>query len=243
MRNVTKFGIGRANDILCISASLGQTVNKFPFVLAPGYNHLMVFVRKFEQFLFYFLLFAIPFQTRKILWHQNWNFNEWQSISIYGTDILLLILFGFWIFDLINPKIEPPVDNRLRKSVIHRFVKRHDYFLFVLIVVSAISIKNSSSYILSTYSVLKLVEFVVFYFYIKSYAVYKFGLIRSMIVLIYGGLFQAIIAILQFFKQSSLGLGLLGESVISPNLTGIASFYNMAGEKIIRTQGTTPHPQ
>ncbi|OGM99252.1 MAG: hypothetical protein A3C71_01140 [Candidatus Yanofskybacteria bacterium RIFCSPHIGHO2_02_FULL_43_15c] len=202
----------------------------------------MVFVRKFEQFLFYFLLFAIPFQTRKILWHQNWNFNEWQSISIYGTDILLLILFGFWIFDLINPKIEPPVDNRLRKSVIHRFVKRHDYFLFVLIVVSAISIKNSSSYILSTYSVLKLVEFVVFYFYIKSYAVYKFGLIRSMIVLIYGGLFQAIIAILQFFKQSSLGLGLLGESVISPNLTGIASFYNMAGEKIIRTYGTTPHP-
>src|SRR3989344_8049629 len=202
----------------------------------------MVFVRKFEQFLFYFLLFAIPFQTRKILWHQNWNFNEWQSISIYGTDILLLILFGFWIFDLINPKIEPPVDNRLRKSVIHRFVKRHDYFLFVLIVVSAISIKNSSSYILSTYSVLKLVEFVVFYFYIKSYAVYKFGLIRSMIVLICGGVFQAIIAILQFFKQSSLGLGLLGESVISPNLTGIASFYNVAGEKIVRAYGTTPHP-
>jgi hypothetical protein len=185
----------------------------------------MVFVRKFEQYLFYFLLFAIPFQTRKILWHQNWNFNEWQSASLYGTDILIIILFGFWIFSRVKPKIE-----------------KYDYFLFALIAVSAISVKNSSSYILSGYNVLKLIEFVAFYFYIKSYAIYKFGLAKPMIVLICGGLFQAIIAILQFFKQSSLGLKLLGESVLTPDLTGIASFYNSAGEKIMRAYGTTPHP-
>ncbi len=182
-------------------------------------------MKKLEQFLFYFLLFAIPFQTRKILWHQNWNFNEWQAISLYGTDILLLILFGFWIFNRVKPKIE-----------------KYDYFLFALIVVSAISVKNSSSYTLSVYNVLKLVEFIVFYFYLKSYVVYKFGLMRSMVVLIGGGLFQAIIAILQFSKQSSLGLKLLGESVLSPDLTGIASFYTLQGEKIIRAYGTTPHP-
>ena len=183
------------------------------------------FVIKIEQFLFYFLLFAIPFQTRKILWHQNWNFNEWQAISIYGTDILLIILFGFWMFNRVKPKVE-----------------KYDYFLFALIAVSAISIKNAISPQLATFNVLKLIEFVVFYFYIKSYAVYRFGLIRSMIVLIGGGLFQAIIAILQFFKQSSLGLKLLGESVLAPDLTGIASFYTLQGEKIIRAYGTTPHP-
>ncbi|MBI2062263.1 MAG: O-antigen ligase family protein [Candidatus Yanofskybacteria bacterium] len=182
-------------------------------------------MKKLEQFLFYFLLFAIPFQTRKILWHQDWNFNEWQSASIYGTDILLLILFGFWIFSCVRPKIE-----------------KYDYFLFALIVISAISIKNSSSYILSVYNVLKLIEFVVFYFYIKSYAVYKFGLVNSMIVLIGGGLFQAIIAILQFWKQSSLGLRLLGESILASNLTGVASFYNLHSEKIMRAYGTAPHP-
>ena len=121
---------------------------------------------KLEQFLFYFLLFAIPFQTRKILWYQNWNFNEWQAISLYGTDILLIILFGFWIFSRVKPKIE-----------------KYDYFLFVLIAISSISIKNSSSYILSGYNVLKLTEFVFFYFYLKSYAVGKFGLMRPMIVL------------------------------------------------------------
>src|SRR3989344_5461086 len=183
------------------------------------------FVIKIEQFLFYFLLFAIPFQTRKILWHQSWNFNEWQAISLYGTDILLLILFGFWIFSRVKPKIE-----------------KYDYFLLALIIISAISIKNSSSYILSAYNVLKLIEFVFFYLYLKSYAVGKFGLMRPMIVLVCGGLFQAVIAILQFFKQSSLGLGLFGESVLGPHLTGIASFYNLTGEKIIRAYGTTPHP-
>ncbi len=183
------------------------------------------FVKKIEQYLFYFLLFTIPFQTRKILWHQNWNFNEWQAISLYGTDILLLILLGFWIFSRVKPKVE-----------------KYDYFLFVLVAVSAISIKSSSSYTLSIYNVLKLIEFIAFYFYLKSYAVYKFGLVNSMIVLIGGGLFQAVVAILQFFKQSSLGLKLLGESVLAPDLTGIASFYNFHGEKIIRAYGTTPHP-
>jgi hypothetical protein len=154
-------------------------------------------VKKLERFLFYFLLFTIPFQTRKILWHQNWNFNEWQAISLYGTDILLIILFGFWIFSRVKLKVE-----------------KYDYFLFALVAVSAISIKNSSSYVLSAYNVLKLIEFVAFYLYIKSYAVKKFGLMESMIVLFCGGLFQAIIAIGQFFKQSSLGLRYFGESVL-----------------------------
>ncbi len=180
---------------------------------------------KVERFLFYFLLFAIPFQTRKILWHQNWNFNEWQAISIYGTDILLLILFGFWIFSRVKPKVE-----------------RYDYFLFALIAVSAISVKNSSSFYLSAYNVLRIIEFIAFYFYIKSYAIHKFGLLNSMVVLICGGLFQALIAVLQFFKQSSLGLRWLGESVLAPDLTGVASFYNLHGEKVIRAYGTTPHP-
>ncbi len=182
-------------------------------------------MKKLEQFIFYFLLFAIPFQTRKILWHQSWNFNEWQAISLYGTDILLLILFGLWIFSRVKPKIE-----------------RYDYFLFALVAVSAISIKNSSSFYLSTYNVLKLIEFVAFYFYIKSYAIYRFGLVRSMIVLVGGGLFQAVIAILQFFKQSSLGLRYLGESVLRPDLAGVASFFNFHGEKVMRAYGTTPHP-
>jgi|SRR3989338_8226876 len=205
----------------------------------------MALLGKLEKFLFYFLLFAIPFQTRKILWHQNWNFNEWQSISIYATDLLLMVLFVFWAMSALRGRqitnFQFLIFNKL-PIFNFQLLKKPNFYLLILVIVSAISIKNSSSYILSTYNVLKLTEFIAFYFYIKSYAVYKFGFTNSLSVIIAGGLFQAVIAILQFLKQSSLGLGLLGESVISPNLTGIASFYSMAGEKIIRAYGTTPHP-
>src|SRR3989344_6013098 len=199
----------------------------------------MVFVRKFEQFLFYFLLFAIPFQTRKILWHQNWNFNEWQSISIYGTDLILLALFVFWAFNYFHTR-KFLISNLkfLNKSQF----QNPNFYLFILVIVSVISLRNTSSIVLGGYNVLKLIEFIAFYFYIKNYAVYKFGLVRSMIIVIGGGLFQAVVAILQFFKQSDLGLRLLGESVLSPDLIGVASFYNMYGEKIMRAYGTTPHP-
>ena len=197
-------------------------------------------MKRFEQFLFYFLLFAIPFQTRKILWHQGWNFNEWQSASIYGTDLILFALFVFWAFNYFHGRKSLNSVINVKSSVFN--IYNPSFYLLVFVVISAVSIKNSSSFYLSAYNVLKLVEFVAFYFYVKSYAVYKFGLNKSLLVLICGGVFQAIIAILQFFKQSSFGLKWLGESVLSPDLTGIASFYNFYGEKIIRAYGTTPHP-
>ncbi len=182
-------------------------------------------LNKIEQFIFYFLIFAIPFQTRKLLWQQNWYFNEYQAIFIYGTDILMLVLFAFWLFR--RPKLR---------------VDRYDYLLLAFVVVSAFSIKNSSSHILSVWNVLKLIEFVLFYFYIKSYAVYKFGFSRSLFALIAGGVFQSVVAILQFWKQSSLGLRYFGESPLGPDLSGIASFYDFYGRKVIRAYGTTPHP-
>src|SRR3989338_1159775 len=58
------------------------------------------YLKKLEQFLFYFLFFAIPFQARKILYYPGWYFNEWQSVSVYATDLILLILFVFWAVGL-----------------------------------------------------------------------------------------------------------------------------------------------
>jgi len=197
---------------------------------------------KLEQYLFYFLLFAIPFQARKILWYQNWNFNEWQSVSIYATDLILLVLFVFWAKSTLRGR---QIFN-FKFSIFNKFSKlqfyKPDFWLIIFIIISAISIKNAISPQLAVYAWVKLLEFTLFYFYIKNYAVAKFGFVNSLLVIIGGGLFQAVIAILQFFKQSSLGLRLLGESVLSPDLTGIASFYNMAGEKIVRAYGATPHP-
>lgn len=204
-------------------------------------------ISKLEQFLFYFLLFAIPFQMRKILWHQSWNFNEWQSISLYATDLLLMVLFLFWLGNFVRKYQVSSIKYyaRILKSLVPNtkyLLRKPDFYLWVFVVISAVSIRNAISPQLAFYSWIKLLEFVLFYFYIRNYAVAKFGFVNSLLVIIAGGLFQAIIAILQFLKQSDLGLRLLGESVIGLNMSGIASFYNMAGEKIIRAYGTTPHP-
>src|SRR3989344_5677687 len=165
--------------------------------------------RKLEQILFYFLFFAIPFQTRKVLYSPGWYYNEWQSISIYATDLILLILFIFWV-----------VDKRHRKSFIHRY----DWFLLGFLVVAAISVKNSSDFFVGAFLWLKLVEFALFYFYLKNYAVKKFDFIKILYALIIGGVFQVVIAIGQFLKQGDLGLRWLGESVLGPHMTGVASF-------------------
>ena len=174
----------------------------------------MSFLRIVEQLLFYFLFFAIPLQTRKILYSPGWYFNEWQSVSIYATDLILLVLFIFWA-----------VDNRLRKSIIHRY----DYFLLGFLGVAAISVKNSSDFYVGAFLWLKLIEFALFYFYLKTYAIRKFNFITALFVLVLGGLFQAIIAIAQFLKQSDLGLRWLGESVLGPHMTGVALFFVESG--------------
>ncbi|OGM96617.1 MAG: hypothetical protein A3B86_00545 [Candidatus Yanofskybacteria bacterium RIFCSPHIGHO2_02_FULL_38_22b] len=198
--------------------------------------------KKLEKYLFYLLLFSIPFQTRKILWYEGWRFNEWTSVSIYFTDVLFFILFLFWLYNSFlstTPKVK---SKKLKiKSAIQNF-KVYEYFLIIFLAVSAISITNSTNPIVSWFQWLKLLEFSVFYWYLVNYALKKFGLYNSFLAIFVGGIFQSVIAIIQFFKQSSTGLRFLGESIINSDLSGIASFYLPTGEKVIRVYGTTPHP-
>lgn len=186
---------------------------------------------KIEKYIFYFFLFSIPFQARKILWYSSWRFDEWSSISIYVTDILLVILLGFWAARSLY-KI---------RSLSYK-IKKSDYFLIAFVIISAVSIKNSDNSIFSLFQWIKLIEFGLFYFYISNYAFTRFGFLNSFLIIFISGIFQAIIAISQFLKQSSLGLKYLGESVINSELSGIASFYLPNGSKIIRAYGTFPHP-
>src|SRR3989344_4032917 len=185
----------------------------------------MVFA--FEQIIFYFLLFAIPFQVRKILWYQNWYFNEWQSFSLYGTDLLLIILFVFWF---------------LRSRELKLKIQKLDFLLILFLVVAGISVKNGQSLALGIFQWIKLLEFVVFYFYIKYYAKNRFDVFYSFLAIFAGGVFQAILAIGQFLKQSNLGFSLLGETALNPNLNGVAVFLTENGERVMRSYGTTPHP-
>ncbi|OGI33355.1 MAG: hypothetical protein A2271_03790 [Candidatus Moranbacteria bacterium RIFOXYA12_FULL_35_19] len=60
-------------------------------------------------------------------------------------------------------------------------------------------------------------------------------------IIILSGLFQATIGIIQFFLQTSVGLFFLKESLISPNILGVAKII-LNGEIYIRAYGLMPHP-
>ncbi len=61
------------------------------------------------------------------------------------------------------------------------------------------------------------------------------------ISLIFGGLFQSVVAIVQFLLQSSLGMTLLQESIVSPFAPGIAKII-IANSIFVRSYGFFPHP-
>ncbi|MBI3305505.1 O-antigen ligase family protein [Candidatus Parcubacteria bacterium] len=56
-----------------------------------------------------------------------------------------------------------------------------------------------------------------------------------------GGVLQAAVALGQFTLQHDLGLQILGESRIAPDIAGVAKLDTAAG-KIVRAYGTFPHP-
>ena len=199
---------------------------------------------KLESWVFYFLIFTIPFETRLIVARWTQPFNEWTAGFVYGTDILLAAIFIFWLVRnleaakisnfkfLISKQIPSPKSQALKSPSL---------WLLLFFIVSALSIFNSHIAGLSFYQLLKLAEFIGFYFYLRSAFGKVFKFRDILITIIASGIFQAAIAIAQYFKQGSLGLKLLGESPLSVGATGVAVFI-ADSEKYLRAYGTMPHP-
>jgi len=156
------------------------------------------------------------------------GFNEWTSAFLYGTDILMIALLVLWLIRLIQG------GSKIKFS-------RHDIFLAVFFLISALSISASHSKALSLYQLIKLAEFIAFYFYIKSNLGAIFNKDRLIEILVLSGFFQAVIAILQYTTQGALGLRIFGESPITPGGLGVASFY-VGSHVYLRAYGTFPHP-
>ncbi len=189
---------------------------------------LRIMLHRLEKLIFYIFIFSIPFQTRILLRSWGIGFNEWNSAFSYATDLLILALLGLWFFRILIKK--------------DRFIfSSYDWFLAGFIIISAVSIKNAPNQALGFYQLLKLIEFSLLYFYTKSNLGQIFNLTTSCFIFLASGFFQAVLAILQYFRQSDLGLRFLGETVLNPNLFNVAVFF-AEGEKIMRPYGTLPHP-
>ena len=212
---------------------------------------------KLEKFVFYFFIFCLPFQTRVILKSWGAGFNEWNSAFLYGTDLLLILLFTLWLIKRSRPEeavvdksaIHLPENSRAtsRGSKVGRmadlFFSRSlsGAFLLIFLGIAALSITQADNKLLGFYQFIKLLEFVGFYFYVRSSLGKIFTLNRIFLIIVVSGVFQGLVAIGQSLFQHSLGLKWLGESILRTNFSGVAVVAT-EGEKFLRAYGTTPHP-
>ena len=70
---------------------------------------------KIERFLFYLLIFSLPFQTRVILFNSG---IEWTSVFLWFSDILVIGILFLWILREINEaKINPAAPHEKTQSI------------------------------------------------------------------------------------------------------------------------------
>lgn len=198
-------------------------------------------LRRLERFLFYLFIFTLPFQTRLIFYQFGKGFNEWTSIYLYLTDILLITVFLLWFWR-----------NRKKRYLKDFHLEGYVLCLFAFLLISFVSIARSANIYLGFYHWFKLLEMVLLFFYLKNNLYFtddfdydtfqeKFSFRHLVYVFILSGLFQSVIAILQYARQSSLGLKYLAESPLGLGIDGVANF-TANGLKFIRVYGSFPHP-
>lgn len=112
---------------------------------------------------------------------------------------------------------------------------------FVLVVWAFLSISWAGNTNLALFKSLKLAEFGLLFSYVAYNALNKPLLRNTVSLFIALGFIQAIIGIGQVILQHSFGIFWLKESLISPNIDGVAKVV-LFGHKLIRSYGLFPHP-
>lgn len=189
--------------------------------------------------IFFYLFFAfLPFQIDALLVAQNIYysgfFNPYTSHFMYLTDIVLILSLIFLSLSVVFKEGEFDKLN---------FIKKKSGMLVVLAVsvfflLSLVSLLSSVDHMNTVFNLMRLSEFVVVFFLIRS------GFVdakKLMYVFIGVVSFVSFIGIFQYMLQESLGFRFLGEPVISSDKLGVAK-VGLSDGNFLRIYGTFPHP-
>lgn len=155
-------------------------------------------------------------------------YSDFTSFSLYSSD--LLIIFGFLVYFL-------PNISHIWQKLTPKPLK----FLVLWLLIITIFHPNSPNLSLNLWFLVKFLKLVVSYGTF-AYLFSKYNLFGLFIkTFVWFCAFESILALVQFTKQSSIGLYRLGESHIGPNIAGVAKIVS-GGTTYIRGYGTFPHP-
>lgn len=199
--------------------------------------------------LFSFLILLLPTQLSRHFW-PGWSYVfglkiDYLSPTIYLTDLLVIAIFGSWLGEklLVNYRaylLSQKKQNN--KKVISRFpisLKNFSWTfpVFVFLPLNCLLAENQGA---AFYKLIKIFEFVFLGIYIIKE---KIGIKDIHVPLTAAVFYSSLIALFQFFKQSSLG-GLfwwLGERSFNLTTPGIARGL-WQGKYFLRPYSTFSHP-
>lgn len=171
---------------------------------------------KIGRIFFYVLIFLLPWQTR-------WIFREatleYWRMSLSAVDILFSLIL-------------------LSSLFIKQKISSHFYSIFIFALAAFFSIYWASDKEIAFYAWGKLVEGIILF-----YLFFKLGInrLKAIIIFIFAGVLQSILAIWQFVQQNILANKWLGMAAHAPEVFGDQVVEGAFG-RILRSYGSLPHP-
>ncbi|MEK7653599.1 MAG: O-antigen ligase family protein [Patescibacteria group bacterium] len=191
-------------------------------------------IKKTIEYLFYFFVFFLPWQTawiwqEGILGGAKW---EYGTMVVYGSEILLWLIILFW-FVLSIKERKSKVKSQKSKVYIFIFL-----YFYIFILWSGLSIIWSADKSLAFYWYFHLLEAVALFFVVINL---KIDWRKFFWALALSGVAQSVLAVWQFLSQQVVANKWLGIASHFPADLG-ASVVSYDGYRWLRAYGSFNHP-
>lgn len=210
-------------------------------------------LNKITKILWGLFLFTFPLSIRFIVYenasYRFGNFNPWVTGFLYLPEILLGIVFVLWMiqrfFNTKKDRMFHAGENLMHNAGENPHSRKWIIGLFSLFILnlSIITILKGDILLLAIF-LLRIFEAGIVFLLIAGENPHSRILKKKTIItiLIFGALFQIIWGYIQYQLNHSLGLGLIGEQIIGPDVLGVAKINLTEGIKQIRPYGSFLHP-
>ena len=188
----------------------------------------------------YAFLIAFPFSWRKVLIPTvggSTPFNEYLDISLYISDLLLF----FCLYLIIKHKYN---NKSIFKQIRVFHVEQITLLMILFYTLINFYISPSKMLWLDTFlGIMRIasVGYITYYYFLQDKTCSTWNKMILLYILMGSLLFQVFLGMFQYVSNQSLGLTVLNESVLSPNMSGVAKIDFEDGKQI-RSYGTFLHP-
>jgi len=187
-------------------------------------------LKKIIEYGLYLLAFLLPIQTRLIVraGEINGGVFEYGTVSLYGVDILIMLLFCLFVVYRLREK------NQEKKSIdgIWFFIAGLELIIFV-------SLFFASDKVVAIYKYVLFMIGVGLFWMLQSVVYDK---IKLLYAFVFGAIIQACLGVGQFFLQKTFALKWLGMAEHSPFGLGDSVIESLVGGRWLRAYGGLDHP-